>query len=65
MIPFSDAMIVKGKLRLIFSDTEFSEYRLANPKADAYIGRFGHFHIEHGVIFLYFLNGERKFTLKR
>ena len=64
MIPFSDAMIIKGKLRLIFSDTEFSEYRLEKPKADEYIGRFGHFHIEQGVIFLYFLNGEHKFKLK-
>lgn len=64
MFPFRDALIINGKLRLIFSDTEFSEYRLAKPKADEYVGRFGHFHIEQGVIFLYFLNGERKFKLK-
>ena len=31
MEPFEHAMIVKGKLRIIFNDTDFAEYRLARP----------------------------------
>lgn len=64
MEAFEHAMIVKGKLRIIFNEQDFAEYRLAKPLKDEYLGRFGFYTVNGKTIVLEFLGKDYTYELR-
>lgn len=64
MEPFEHAIIVKGKLRIIFNDTDFAEYRLARPAQDDYLGRWGFYTVSGKTITVEFLGKTSTYQLR-
>lgn len=62
---FEHAVIANRKLRLIFNEQDYSEYRLEEPHEDEYIGRWGIFYLDKDSITIEFLDGKKTFKLRR